>query len=729
MTTALDIAIEVSEQYDFSQAGLPRIQENQWVRNQWPVVYFLQNEQRKEAYVGESTNALTRIRTHLATPKKAKAFNKISIIGSDKFNKSATLDIEANLINHLLSDGTYTIQNGNFGLVNHQYYQQNFYRKLFEEIWKKLLEKRIVTKSLKEIENSELFKYSPYKSLNQDQYNAAIQILSTLTEQDSSRIFIRGSAGTGKTILATYLIKLLCSDPADVMSEEMNEEELREVNLIRAFRARYPNAKIGLVVAMTSLRTSLQEVFRKVPGLKASMVINPSDAVKSHDKYDLLIVDEAHRLRQYRNIGWMGTFRKNNQKLGLGDDGTELDWILARSKNQIFFYDAAQSVKPSDIDQERFDALLSHPSTVRMELKSQMRVQAGDDYIAFVDSLVNGTAPGRPYRPENYELLFFESLKDLYEELRVREEKYGLCRLVAGYAWDWKSKQDKEAVDIVLDGLEFQWNRTEKDWVNSPTAFKEVGCIHTTQGYDLNYAGVIFGREIDYNPKTKKIEVFPSRYYDMNGKKGATPEELEAYIVNIYKTLMYRGIKGTFVYACNENLRDYLKQRLPVYAQPLPFRIMRDEEVRPYVNSVPLIDIAAAAGPFTEPQLPSDAQWIELPLNISAREGYFVCQVVGESMNKKIPNGSYCLFKRDEGGSREGKIVLVQSTYIQDADFGSGYTVKQYHSEKRVDEDGWRHASITLKPMSDDPTYEEIKLEGEELRELRVVGVFVEVVA
>lgn len=724
MSTSFDIAIEVSEQYDFSQAGLTRIQLNPWVRNQWPVVYFLQNEQKKEAYVGESTNALTRIRTHLATPKKAKAFNKISIIGSDKFNKSATLDIEANLINHLLSDGTYTIQNGNFGLVNHRYYQQGLYKKLFEEIWKKLLEKRLVTKSLKEIENSELFKYSPYKSLNQDQYNAAIQILGTLTERNDSRIFIRGSAGTGKTILATYLIKLLCSDPADVMSEELNEEELREVNLIKAFRAKYPNAKIGLVVAMTSLRTSLQEVFRKVPGLKASTVINPSDAVKSHDKYDLLIVDEAHRLRQYRNIGWMGTFRKNNHKLGFGDDGTELDWILAKSKNQVFFYDAAQSVKPSDIDQDRFDALLSDPSTVRMELKSQMRVQAGDDYITFVDSLVNGTAPGRPYRPENYELLYFDSLKDLYEELRIREEKHGLSRLVAGYAWEWKSKQDKEAVDIARDGLEFQWNRTEKDWVNSPTAFEEVGCIHTTQGYDLNYAGVIFGPEIDYNPKTKKIEIFPSRYHDMNGKKGATPEKLEGYIVNIYTTLMYRGMKGTFVYACNENLRDYLKQHLPVYTQPLPFRIMRDDEVRPYVNSVPLIDIAAAAGPFSEPQLPSDAQWIELPFNITAREGYFVCKVVGESMNKKIPNGSYCLFKRDEGGTREGKIVLVQSTFIQDADFGSGYTVKQYHSEKRVDEDGWRHTTITLKPMSDNPAYKDIVLKGDEVRSLRVVGVF-----
>ncbi|WP_337241578.1 DNA/RNA helicase domain-containing protein, partial [Proteus faecis] len=86
---------------------------------------------------------------------------------------------------------------------------------------------------------------------------------------------------------------------------------------------------------------------------------NPSETLKSKEKYDLLIVDEAHRLRKYKNIGWMGIFKKNNEKLGLDDTGTELDWIMANSKNQIFFYDSAQSIKPSDVDAIRFTDLLN----------------------------------------------------------------------------------------------------------------------------------------------------------------------------------------------------------------------------------------------------------------------------------------------------------------------------------------------------------------------------------
>ena len=174
-----------------------------------------------------------------------------------------------------------------------------------------------------------------------------LEILDGLTTKESNRIFISGSAGTGKTILATYLIKLLNSDIEEHHIDDYNEDEIKEINYIKQFRSKYPNAKIGLVVAMTSLRESLESVFKKIPGLKASMVINPSDTFKSAEKYDLLIVDEAHRLRKYKNISWMGAFKKNNQKLGLGDNGTELDWIIANSKNQIFFYDSAQSVKPS----------------------------------------------------------------------------------------------------------------------------------------------------------------------------------------------------------------------------------------------------------------------------------------------------------------------------------------------------------------------------------------------
>lgn len=126
-------------------------------------------------------------------------------------------------------------------------------------------------------------------------------------------------------------MKLLTTDVEAIQLDEFNDDELREINYIKEFRNKYPNAKIGLVVAMTSLRESLENVFRKIPGLKASMVINPSDTFSS-EKYDLLIVDEAHRLRQYKNIGWRGAFKKNNQKLNLDDTGTDDMQTLDKTK-------------------------------------------------------------------------------------------------------------------------------------------------------------------------------------------------------------------------------------------------------------------------------------------------------------------------------------------------------------------------------------------------------------
>lgn len=724
MSLSFELSIEVSEQYDFNKASLSKIEQNPWVKNQWPLVYFIQNESERIAYVGESTNASSRIKNHLANPNKSKVFNKISIIGSDKFNKSATLDIESNLIQYITAEGTYDLQNGNYGLVNQNYYQQDLYKDLFKEVWKKLIEKKVVTKSLREIENSEIFKYSPYKSLNEDQYSSVLEILEALCVKQSNRIFIKGSAGTGKTILATYLIKLLNSDITDA-NEDSNEDELKEIKYILEFQAKYPKAKIGLVIAMTSLRESLENVFKKIPGLKSSMIINPSDTFKQKEKYDLLIVDEAHRLRQYKNISWRGVFKNNNRKLGLDDNGNELDWIIANSKNQIFFYDSAQSVKPSDIDEEKFNILLNDRNTLQLELTSQMRVKGGTNYIKFVDELLHVKREAKNiYSAKDYELLVFDSLVDLYAELGNREKINGLCRLIAGYSWPWISKENKTAIDIEIEGLKFQWNQTDKDWINSPNAFKEIGCIHTTQGYDLNYTGVIFGKEISYNKQTDIIEIDSKMYFDKYGRIGVNNDDLKSYIINIYKTIMYRGIKGTFIYACNKDLREYLKQNVSTYKKEIPFRILPFSEVKPFVNSVPLVDISAAAGGFSGLQIHSDLQWIELPFNIAVKKGYFVSKVVGESMNKKIPNGSYCLFRQYEGGSRDGKIVLVESFNIQDSDFGSGYTVKEYRSKKSEDNEQWSHESITLKPLSNDSAYQNIELTGDEVSSLKVVGIF-----
>jgi DUF2075 family protein/DNA replication protein DnaC/SOS-response transcriptional repressor LexA len=737
MNLSFELSIEVSEQYDFNKDSLSKIELNPWVKNQWPLVYFIQNDSIREAYVGESTNALSRIKNHLANPER-KNLNKISIIGSDKFNKSATLDIESNLIQYITAEGTFNLQNGNYGLINHKYYQQDQYKYLFKEIWNKLIERKIVSKTLEEIENSEIFKYSPYKALNQDQYSSVIEILEGLNSNKSSKIFVSGSAGTGKTILATYLIKLLNTNVEDIVFEDLNDNDLREINYIKSFRIKYPNPKIGLVVAMTSLRESLENVFRKTPGLKASMIINPSDTFKLKEKYDLLIVDEAHRLRQYKNIGWRGAFKKNNQKLGLDDSGTELNWIIANSKNQIFFYDSAQSIKPSDVDNKDFEKLLNESDTLKRELKSQMRVKGGNNYIQFVDELLCAKRHNNlKFSVEKYDLKLFESFQDLYNELLTKEKEFSLCRLVAGYSWEWQSDPKKknpnlEAIDIEIEGLEFQWNQTDKDWINNPkdkeNPLKEIGCIHTVQGYDLNYTGVIFGKEINYNPTTNKIEIDSTNYFDKYGRIGTNDEELKSYIINIYKTIMYRGIKGTYVYACNKELREYLQNHIETYKKEIPFRILPFKEVKPYVNSIPLIDITAAAGSFSDIQTHSELTWIEPPFNVSARKGYFVCQIEGESMNIRIPNGSYCLFRQDDGGSRNGKIVLVESSNFIDSEFGSRYTIKEYHSIKNGNDGDWKHETIILKPLSTDENYKEIIIKEDHLIDYEIVGVFEKVI-
>jgi DUF2075 family protein len=548
--------------YTFSKDTIREISNNQFVKNQWPLIYIISSDRIKEAYVGESTNALSRMLNHLTNEERLK-LSTLHLITSDKFNKSATLDIENNLIKYISADGKYILQNGNAGLTLHNYYQKDLYFEIFKTIWLELRKENLNINALRKIDNSDLFKYSPYKSLSPDQYDAVTELLQILISDSPSRTFVKGSAGTGKTILAIYLIKLLKTDYRnyDISEDEISSND--DFKLISTIKDKFVNPSIALVIPMTSLRKTLKTVFKSIKGLNPNMVIGPSDVLKQ--KYDILIVDEAHRLKRRRNIVNYDSFNKNNAKLGLDENGTELDWILLQSKNQIFFYDDAQSVKPSDIPKEIFDELRVNSNNI--ELVSQMRVIGGSDYINYVDNLLNCRVDilDEKFQMDGYEFKIFDSLRNMVDEITIKEKEFGLSRMVAGFSWDWISKKDKSKFDIKIDGVELQWNYVTEDWLNSENSENEVGCIHTTQGYDLNYIGIIFGYEIDYDPISKKIFVIKENYKDKNGKNGIHDiEVLHQYIVNIYKTLMYRGIKGTFVYVCNENLRNYMKEHIIV---------------------------------------------------------------------------------------------------------------------------------------------------------------------
>ena len=292
------------------------------------------------------------------------------------------------------------------------------------------------------------------------------------------------------------------------------------------------------------------------------MVITASEAMKSHD-YDLLLVDESHRLKQRKNIVGYGSFDKNNATLGLGKDGTELDWVMLSSRNMALFYDPEQSIRPSDIPHEKFLAIKDNAKTLK--LTSQMRVLGGNNYIDFVDKLLTDANDISRWESSDYDLKLFLNINDFIRQMEEKESKHKLCRTISGYSWKWLSKSDPSIPDLVVDGIEFFWNRIDEDWINSTTSITEMGCIHTTQGYDLNYAGIIFGSDIRYNNEARRIETIASNYYDRNGKAGLSPEDLHDYIIKIYKTIMYRGIKGTFIYCYDPDLRDYFSQYIPVY--------------------------------------------------------------------------------------------------------------------------------------------------------------------
>lgn len=143
-------------------------------------------------------------------------------------------------------------------------------------------------------------------------------------------------------------------------------------------------------------------------------------------------------------------------------------------------------------------------------------------------------------------------------------------------------------------------------------------------------------------------------------------------------------------------------------------------------NPIPFYNFYAAAGTFGEMQYEKEYELIEGPAN-SANKEYFACRIVGESMNRVIPNGSICLFKPNKGGSRNGKILLIEYRDLQDPDFKSAFTIKTYLSEKSITEETWGHETITLRSNSYDSSYEDMKFTKENAEGLRVVGEFVEI--
>ena len=541
----------------------------------WPVVYTIEGVAR--IYVGETTQFIARMRQHLTNVER-RQLTAVRLVIDPTFNKSACLDLESFLIRWFAGDGKYQVENANAGLTDSDYYERDRYREEFKEIFEQLRAEGLFEKSIAQIENSDLFKLSPYKVLTDDQHFAILEILKGLFEDlrsgQPSTAVIQGQPGTGKTIVGIYLMKVLGdirrgivlsdTDSDAVFSEFFTEQN---ATLLQDFR-------MGIVIPQQSLRKTVKQVFKRTSGLSNSLVLSPFEVGGSAEDFDLLIVDESHRLQQLSATMAIAKFREINASLFDGDEsgGHQLDWMRRKSTHQLFLLDAEQSVRPaSDLPSQVVRDLEREAANTgrRFSLKSQMRVRAGEDYVGYIRKMLSQQPP-TPVAFADYDLKMFDDLGEMREAILAQEAESGLSRLVAGFAWKWISKNDKSLSDIQIDGQNLQWNNTDTDWINSPTSIDEVGSIHTTQGYDLNFAGVIIGPDLRYDPVQRQLFIVRDSYFDTKGKSNNkmlgfeyTDEDLLTYIANIYAVLLTRGIRGTYVYVCDPELRKHLADFIP----------------------------------------------------------------------------------------------------------------------------------------------------------------------
>jgi len=355
-------------------------------------------------------------------------------------------------------------------------------------------------------------------------------------------LIIKGGPGTGKSVISINALAKLTSERMNVKYVTANAAP-RDV-----FQAKLKNLVKG---------DSVKHLFGG----------SGSYTETKRDSMDVLIVDEAHRLRM-----------KSGMFKNLGESqGKE---IINSAKLSVFFIDEAQKVTWSDVGE--ISRIKAYAATLGAdveltELVSQFRCGGSDDYMAWLDdSLGLQDVPENYFSKEKFDFQIFDSASKLHDAIRSKNQVNNKSRIVAGYCWNWISKKDPKAYDIVIPQENYQarWNLASygNEWIINPKSVDEVGCIHTCQGLEVDYVGVIVGSDLAIengklitNPKGRaKSDKSLNGYV---GERKINPEVADAkadeLIRNTYRTLMSRGMKGCYVYFTDPEVKRYFESRIP----------------------------------------------------------------------------------------------------------------------------------------------------------------------
>lgn len=393
---------------------------------------------------------------------------------------------------------------------------------------------------------SGLMKGKPEFVLIDDQksiFESALAAASEASIEAPKVLIIEGGPGTGKTVLAINLLVRLTA--LKLLSKYVSKNA--------APRKVYESKLVGTVK-----RSHFSNFFS---GSGAFIDTEPNT-------YDALIVDEAHRLNE--KSGLYGNLGEN-----------QINELIESAKCSIFFIDEDQRVTLNDIGNKQAIRAFAKAKGATVEeyiLSSQFRCSGSDGYLAWLDDVLGIHATANPLLDTSeYEFKVFDSPQAMHAA--IEQKNHGnKARVVAGYCWSWLSKKDSEAADIVI-GNDYarQWNLDQDGslWIIAENSIEQVGCIHTCQGLEVDYIGVIVGPDLVVRDGQVVTSPHERDKHDksirgwkklMKEQPALAQQETDLIIKNTYRTLMTRGMKGCYLYCTDQETAQYFESRLAGYS-------------------------------------------------------------------------------------------------------------------------------------------------------------------
>lgn len=401
------------------------------------------------------------------------------------------------------------------------------------------------SKALQDVIGSLLDGNEEYIMIDEQQvaFATILDLYSKLSKDgEKNTIIIQGGPGTGKTVIAMNLLSRIIN---------MGEEGNTCFYVTKASAPRKVFSK-RLIKGKHKL-TFLKGLFKS----SGEFIECPNNA------FDCLLVDEAHRLNARS-----GRFSNEGEN--------QIKEIIHAARISVFFIDENQMVTTKDIGTineiekwARYYNSQIHENE-SLILKSQFRCNGSDGYIAFLDDVlqIKETANFDGFDLD-FDIRVFDNPCEMREELRKHNEN-NKARMIAGYCYPWisQSHNNKSLYDIILpNNFKAQWNFDRELFAIAPDSFEQVGCIHSTQGLEFDYVGIIIGLDLRFDKETGKVITdYTKRAKQDSSIKGIKSSKnyklADQIIRNTYKTLLTRGQKGCFIYCEDEALREYLKKRL-----------------------------------------------------------------------------------------------------------------------------------------------------------------------